>query len=58
MKSENSGQGVIQRAFNLIRLMADAPPEGIRVTQIAKLSGLTQGTVHRTLQALIEQKNR
>jgi DNA-binding IclR family transcriptional regulator len=56
MKSENSGQGVIQRAFNLIRLMADAPPEGIRVTQIAKLSGLTQGTVHRTLQALIEQK--
>ena len=56
MKTENSGQGVVQRAFNMIRLMADAPPQGLRVTHLAKLAGLTQGTVHRTLQTLIDQQ--
>jgi DNA-binding IclR family transcriptional regulator len=55
-ESEKTGSGVVQRAFALIRLLAQAPPQGMRVTQIAKLAALTQGTVHRTLQTLIEQQ--
>ncbi len=54
-KSEQTGPGVLQRAFAVIRLLADGPPQGMRVTQVAKLAALTQGTVHRTLQTLIEQ---
>lgn len=54
--SEGSGKSVIQRAFSLIRILADGPSQGMRVTQIAKLAALTQGTVHRMLQALIEQQ--
>lgn len=56
MVNESSGQGVVQRAFSLIRILADGPPEGMRVTQIAKHAELTQGTVHRTLQTLIDQQ--
>lgn len=56
MNKENSGQGVIHRAFILIRLLAQAPAYGVRVTQLAKLADLTQATVHRTLQTLIDQK--
>lgn len=56
MMKESSGQGVVQRAFSLIRILADGPATGMRVTQIAKLSELTQGTVHRTLQTLIDQQ--
>ena len=49
------GVGGLQRAFAIIRLLAAAQAEGARVTQIAKTVGLTQATVHRTLQALIAQ---
>ena len=54
-ETKESGKGVIQRAFSLIRILADGPAQGMRVTQIAKLASLTQGTVHRMLQALIDQ---
>ncbi|MDN3986767.1 IclR family transcriptional regulator [Zwartia vadi] len=50
------GTGVLERAFAIIRLLADSPSDGLRVTEIAKLIGLTQGTVHRTLQSLIDQQ--
>lgn len=44
--------GSLQKAFAIIRALADAPPEGARVTQIAKTVGLTQATAHRLLQSL------
>ncbi|MEO8119756.1 MAG: helix-turn-helix domain-containing protein, partial [Rhodoferax sp.] len=54
-KPEGPGVGGLERAFAIIRLLAQASAEGVRVTQIAKSVGLTQATVHRTLQALIAQ---
>lgn len=53
--AESPGVGGLQRAFAIIRLLADTQSEGARVTQIAKAVGLTQATVHRTLQALVAQ---
>ncbi|MDD5335560.1 MAG: IclR family transcriptional regulator [Rhodoferax sp.] len=55
LKPESPGVGGLERAFAIIRLLADAKTQGARVTQIAKAVGLTQATVHRTLQALIAQ---
>jgi len=49
------GTGVLERAFAIIRLLADSTADGLRVTEISKVIGLTQGTVHRTLQSLINQ---
>ncbi len=43
----------VQRIFAVLRALADAPIEGARVTKIAKMIGLTQGTTHRLLQSLI-----
>ena len=54
--TDGPGVGGLQRAFAIIRLLAEAQAEGARVTQIAKSVGLTQATVHRTLQALIAQE--
>lgn len=55
LEPEGPGVGALQRAFAIIRLLAQATAEGARVTQIAKSVGLTQATVHRTLQALMAQ---
>ena len=49
------GVGVLPRAFAILRLLAGEDSAGLRVTEIAKQVGLTQATVHRTLQALIAQ---
>jgi DNA-binding IclR family transcriptional regulator len=54
--SVSPGVGALSRAFSIIRLLAAADTaEGLRITQIAKAVGLTQATVHRTLQALVAQ---
>ncbi len=45
----------IQRTFAVLRALADAPPQGMRVTQVAKSVGLTQGTTHRLLQSLVAE---
>ena len=50
-----AGVGGLDLAFAILRLLAQASPEGARVTQIAQSVGLTQATVHRTLQALVAQ---
>jgi DNA-binding IclR family transcriptional regulator len=49
------GVGSLQRAFGIVRLLAQSSPDGARVTQIAKSIGLTQATVHRTLQSLVAE---
>lgn len=45
----------VARTFAVLRALADAPPQGMRVTQVARAIGLTQGTTHRLLQSLAEQ---
>ena len=52
---EAPGTGMLQRSFAVIRALAEAQPEGGRVTRLAKAVGLTQGTVHRILHALIAE---
>jgi len=54
-ESDPPGVGGLQRAFAIVRLLAQAPPEGARVTTLAKSVGLTQATVHRTLKALVAE---
>ena len=54
--SVSPGVGALPRAFSIIRLLAATDTaDGLRITQIAKAVGLTQATVHRTLQALVAQ---
>jgi DNA-binding IclR family transcriptional regulator len=55
MQKVKTGTGTLERAFAIIQSLADAKSEGARVTQIAREIGLTQGTVHRTLRALVLQ---
>ena len=47
--------GMLPRAFAVIRALAAARTDGARVTQLAKSVGLTQGTTHRILHALIAE---
>ncbi|RKF46619.1 IclR family transcriptional regulator [Paraburkholderia fungorum] len=49
------GPGMLERAFAVIRALSEAQAEGGRVTRLAKAVGLTQGTVHRILHALIAE---
>ncbi|MEC5404362.1 IclR family transcriptional regulator [Paraburkholderia sp. MPAMCS5] len=49
------GTGMLERAFAVIRALSDTHAEGSRVTRLAKAVGLTQGTVHRILHALIAE---
>ncbi|MGN6667651.1 MAG: helix-turn-helix domain-containing protein, partial [Trinickia sp.] len=49
------GTGMLPRAFALVRALASLQASGARVTQLAKAVGLTQGTTHRILRALIAE---
>lgn len=53
--ADTPGTGTLQRAFAVIRALAEAQPDGGRVTRVAKAVGLTQGTVHRILQSLMAE---
>ncbi len=46
---------MLERAFAVIRALSEAQPDGGRVTRLAKAVGMTQGTVHRILHALIAE---
>lgn len=46
---------MLERAFAVIRALSEAQADGGRVTRLAKAVGLTQGTVHRILHALIAE---
>ncbi|WGS52415.1 IclR family transcriptional regulator [Paraburkholderia sp. D15] len=49
------GPGMLERGFAVIRALSEAQADGGRVTRLAKAVGLTQGTVHRILHALIAE---
>ena len=49
------GQGVLQRAFAVLRVLADAKGEKLRLTDIAARTGQAQATVHRVLQGLVQE---
>ena len=52
---EKAATSSLQRSFALIRALAASPEGGERVTQLAKDVGLTQGTAHRRLKALMAE---
>lgn len=49
---EKPSANSLSRGFAVIRLLADAPEEGLRLKEIATRAGLPQATVHRILKAL------
>ena len=51
-KSEETASSTVQRAFSIIRALAETQAKGGRVTHLAKATGLTQATTHRLLQTL------
>lgn len=54
--SDDSGaQGVLQRAFAVLRVLSDAKGEKLRLTDIAARTGQAQATVHRVLQGLVQE---
>ena len=51
-EDSDSAQGGLQRGFAIIRVLADAPGEGLRLTEIAGQVGLAQATAHGILRSL------
>jgi len=53
--SDSAGQGVLQRAFSVLRVLADAKGEKLRLTDIAARASQAPATTHRVLQALMQE---
>jgi DNA-binding IclR family transcriptional regulator len=55
--SEGSSPGVqsVRRALAVLRLVATGQEHGVRLTDIAAMSGLSRPTVHRLLRVLMEE---
>lgn len=56
MRDDDTASSSVQRAFSIVRALADAQPKGGRVTHLAKACGLTQATTHRLLQSLVAER--
>jgi DNA-binding IclR family transcriptional regulator len=59
-EDSDQSQGGLQRGFAIIRVLSEAPGEGLRLTEIASQVGLAQATAHRilrslTLEGMVEQ---
>jgi DNA-binding IclR family transcriptional regulator len=50
-----TGSGGLQRGFAVIRALAAAEGDGLRLTEVAAATGLAQATVHRILRALLAE---
>ena len=50
-----SGAQTVRRALGLLRLVATGQEAGVRLTDLAQMSGLSRPTVHRLLQVLIDE---
>lgn len=53
---DSTAQGVLQRAFSVLRVLAEAKGEKLRLTDIAARTGQAPATAHRVLQALIQEE--
>jgi DNA-binding IclR family transcriptional regulator len=56
MKDDDTASSSVQRAFSIVRALADSQAKGGRVTHVAKATGLTQATTHRLLQSLVAER--
>jgi DNA-binding IclR family transcriptional regulator len=56
-RSDAAGQGVqsVRRALTVLRLVATGQEQGVRLTDIATMSGLSRPTVHRLLRVLMDE---
>ncbi|OZI42232.1 IclR family transcriptional regulator [Bordetella genomosp. 5] len=52
---ESGAPGSLQRAFSVLRVLAEAQGERLRLTEIAARTGQAPATAHRVLQALIQE---
>lgn len=52
---DNNGVSVLGKAFALMRALACAPAEGAKITLLAQDTGISQGTAHRLMRALVAQ---
>ncbi|MFA5489764.1 MAG: IclR family transcriptional regulator [Candidimonas sp.] len=55
-RSASAGSQTIQRAFDLLRIVAEAGPNGMRLTEIAARANLHVATAHRLLGALVQER--
>lgn len=55
LKVREVGLSSIERAFTLLRALAEVQAKGARVTHLAKTAGFTQATTHRLLQSLVAE---
>lgn len=54
-KAPHAGAQTVRRALALLRLVATGQDEGLRLADLATMSGLSRPTVHRLLQTLIDE---
>ncbi len=50
-----AGAQTVRRALSLLRLVATGQEQGLRLTDLAAMSGLSRPTVHRLLKVLIDE---
>lgn len=53
--SQSDGVQSVRRALAVLRLVATGQERGVRLTDIAEMSGLSRPTVHRILKVLIDE---
>ncbi|HSI49741.1 MAG TPA: IclR family transcriptional regulator C-terminal domain-containing protein [Ideonella sp.] len=51
---DDPGARTLRRGLQLLDLVMDAPPEGLRVVDLCRAAGLERATVHRLLHTLLE----
>lgn len=54
-RAESAGQGVLQRAVTVLRVMSESRGEPLRLTDIATKASLAPATAHRVLQSLVAE---
>ncbi|WP_153773368.1 IclR family transcriptional regulator [Pseudomonas sp. MNR3A] len=52
---EEPGVSVVSRLFAVLRVLGEAPVEGMRVIELAEQVGLSQPTVHRLVRSLVDE---